>query len=141
MSQTYLARTSLRSTADERHETGAMVRRPERTFPHQAAEPASATGDGINFSGFNGLGARHGRQNGGQTRRHQAFAAPGAADQNQIMPARSGNLQSSFGLLLPADLFEIVTRRLIHIGFQRTMDEQMTAVHPLGKDIDGFAQR
>jgi hypothetical protein len=95
--------------------------------PHGAERLARLKhpGNAVDLGGFERLLERHGRKNGGQAPGEHGLARTGRADQEDVVPAGRGDLQSPLGGRLAADLTEVHRiRRALgherrHVGLDR----------------------
>ena len=84
-----------------------MVRRTERAHRDYRVLAARKSGDGIYLGRLYHLAAAHIGKYPRQTLGHHGFARAGRADNENIVPARGGDLKRALDIFLPLDLREV----------------------------------
>jgi len=101
------------ATADQRDHRAAVVRCTERRAAHHATDRQAHTGRGVHHGrGQRNLGSECGQQTRHALREHR-LARAGRPDEQQVMAAGRGNLQSEPRGCLAAHVGEIGRRRFI----------------------------
>ena len=108
-----------------------MVRAAERPGAGQGAAGDQA-GHRMDHGGFQQLARRQRRQDAGQARGHHRLARPGRADEEQVVAAGRGDLQSPFGALLAFHIAQVFRGfalndgsgrgRALHLGSTEMVD-------------------
>ena len=111
MCQRDLAGLWHRAATDQPGLRDGVVRRLERAFGDEAA-PAGKPGDGMDLCDLKRLFKFERRQYGREPLGEHRFARARRADEEYVMAAGGGNLESTLGGLLAADLGEIGTIRV-----------------------------
>ena len=107
MGQAHLAGARGRPTARDGRGADAVVRAAERPLFQKAPARRQQPGHGVDGAGLERFLVGQRRQNAGQALGQHAFARARRPHKQQIMPARSGNLQRTAGFGLPAHIGHI----------------------------------
>ena len=132
MREARLARPEVRAAADDRGGGGAVVRRAERRPRDERCVAVHETGDRVDPRHLErGVGVER-RQDPRQAARKHRLPRAGRAAEEDVVPARGGQLERAPGAFLPADVREVgrragavAVRRKRRLGLQLELAAQV----------------